>query len=305
MVALLLRLVLLMLAALALGWAAWWIHRGQPIVGVAGALALLLVHTAVLAVEFAIVPLANRADPAPRAGVRELVSAWWNESRLGLRVFAWQMPFRSHAHADHISTETRGRRGVLLVHGFMCNRGVWNTWLARLRARGVAFIAPSLEPAFGSIDAYVGAIDDGVRRLRDATGVAPVIVAHSMGGLAVRAWLVRASEFEAKDHVPRDVHTIVTIASPHQGTLFGHRGPIINVGQMRRGNAWLAALARTEAPALRPRFVCFYSHCDNIVLPASTATLEGADNRHLRAMAHVQLVEQPAVFDAVVEALER
>jgi triacylglycerol lipase len=305
MVALLLRLVLLLLVALAAGWAAWWSARGQPVVAVVGALALLLLHASVLAAEFVLVPLANRADAVPRASLRELVSAWWNESLLGLSVFAWQMPFRSHAQPDHIDAQALGRRGVLLVHGFMCNRGVWNTWLPRLRARGAPFIAPTLEPAFGSIDAYVGAIDDGVRRLREATGVAPVIVAHSMGGLAVRAWHARASESGTGDDVPRDVHTIVTIASPHRGTVFGHRGPMTNVGQMQRGNAWLGALARGEAAALRQRFVCFYSHCDNIVLPASTATLEGADNRHLRATAHMQLVEHPAVFEAVVEAIER
>ncbi len=134
-------------------------------------------------------------------------------------------------------------------------------------------------------------------RLRAATGMAPVIVAHSMGGLAVRAWLGRATAL--------DVHAVITLGTPHHGTNFGHRGPMANVGQMRRGNDWLGALAGTESPDLRRRFVCFYSHCDNIVLPASTAMLEGADNRHLRAMAHVQLIEHPTVFAAVLEAIER
>ena len=305
MVALLLRLVVLLLAMLAAGWAAWWIPRGQALVGVLGALALLLLPAWVLAFEFVFVPLANRTDPAPRARSSELLWAWWNESWLAFRVFAWQMPFRSHAHPDHVNADSHGRPGLLLVHGFMCNRGVWNGWLPRLRARGVAFIAPSLEPAFGSIDAYAAAIDDAVRRLREATGVAPLIVAHSMGGVAVRAWCARAPELEQRDGVPRDVRAVVTIATPHQGTVFGHRGPMTNVDQMRRGSPWLDALARGEAPALRQRFVCFYGHCDNIVLPASTATLEGADNRHLRATAHMQLVEHPAVFAAVADALGR
>jgi len=38
---------------------------------------------------------------------------------------------------------------------------------------------------------------------------------------------------------------------------------------------------------------CYYSHCDNIVFPASRATLEGADNRHLPGVAHVQMADHP------------
>jgi hypothetical protein len=36
-------------------------------------------------------------------------------------------------------------------------------------------------------------------------------------------------------------------------------------------------------------FTCWYSNCDNVVFPASTATLEGADNRLIAGAGHIDL----------------
>ena len=72
----------------------------------------------------------------------------------------------------------------------------------------IPFVAVSLEPLLGSIDDYRPTIATAVRRVERATGLAPVVVAHSMGGLAVRAWLGRSTP-NAR------CHRLVTIASPH------------------------------------------------------------------------------------------
>jgi hypothetical protein len=58
---------------------------------------------------------------------------------------------------------------------------------------------------------------------------------------------------------------------------------------MQQLSRWLQTLAPRETAARRARFTCFYSHCDNIVFPPSTATLPGADNRHVPGHAHVHL----------------
>ena len=55
-----------------------------------------------------------------------------------------------------------------------------------------------------------------------------------------------------------------------------------------------------EPPSTRAKFVCFWSRCDNIVFPTRSATLPEADNRHLRATAHVQMALHPDVIDAVL-----
>jgi hypothetical protein len=65
----------------------------------------------------------------------------------------------------------------------------------------------------------------------------------------------------------------------------------------------LLQLAAQEPAQRYRRFTCFHSHCDNIVFPASAATLPGADNRHLRGHAHVHLLQHPLVLQTVLQRL--
>jgi len=160
--------------------------------------------------------------------------------------------------------------------------------------------ALTLEPAFGRIDDWVPAIERAVADLQQRTGRPPLVVAHSMGGLATRAWLAAQPDAAAAD---ARVHRVITIATPHHGTWMARFGHTPNARQMRIGGRWLAALAAAEPPQRHARFTCFYGHADNIVFPARTATLAGADNIHLPAVAHVAMVEHPAVWQAVLEQL--
>ena len=119
-----------------------------------------------------------------------------------------------------------------------------------------------------------------------------MIVAHSMGGLAARAWL-------ATQNLDSSVHRVVTIGTPHRGTWLARFGLTRNGKQMQLDNTWLRQLAAHETPQRLARFTCFYGHCDNIVFPASTAMLAGADNRHVPGTAHVHMVFQAEVFNEV------
>lgn len=260
------------------------------------ALLLLLPHAPVLAFEFLLLARFGNSHPAARPTAPQLLRAWWGEVWMGVLTFGWRQPWRPGAEPDHLPPEGRGRRGVLLVHGFVCNRGLWTPWLRSLRASGTPVVAINLEPVFGSIDDYVPLIESAVARLEKATGLPPLIVAHSMGGLATRAWL-REHSADAR------CAGVVTIGSPHHGTWLARFAVSPNGRQMRRGNRWLEALAAQEPLARRERFTCFYGHCDNIVFPAATAMLEGADNRHLAGTAHVDLVCRPEVFAEVSKRL--
>jgi triacylglycerol esterase/lipase EstA (alpha/beta hydrolase family) len=210
-------------------------------------------------------------------------------------VFFWRQPFRWRAEPDSLAP-TEGKRGVVFIHGFVCNRGFWNPWMRAVRASGHPFIAVNLEPVFGSIDDYARIIDDAVTRVtRAGGGMKPLLVCHSMGGLAARAWL------RAHDGAHR-VHHVVTIGSPHRGTWLGRFSHTANGRQMRHEGEWVAQLAR-HAHAVP--FTCWYSNCDNIVFPASTATLPGADNRFVRGIAHVELAFRPEVLAHTRQLLER
>jgi triacylglycerol lipase len=293
MLATLQRTTTLILVAFVAGWAVWWIGRGRFDMAPIGLALIAAAYAGILGLEFLLLRRSyrNTGHVAPTSS--ELLSSWLSEVSGTPRVFLWRQPFRSRAHGDFLPAAPGSRRGLVLVHGFICNRGLWNPWMRRLREVGIPFVAVNLEPVFGSIDRYADSLEQAVEALERTTGQAPVIVAHSMGGLAVRHWLSRFG---------RDgrVHRIVTIATPHAGTQMARHGLTRNASEMHIGSDWLQALAEREDPAWRSKFTCFWGHCDNVVFPTQNATLPGADNRHLPATPHVQMVFHPDVFEEVL-----
>ena len=282
---------------LILGLLAWGWRRGAMGWALVCALLVLFGHALVLGLEFLLLRSAHRDDdPTPRATPAQLLKAWWGESLAAPLVFCWRQPFRSRAVADFLPEAAAGRRGVVLIHGFVCNRGLWNPWLVRLRHQGVPVVAVNLEPVFGSIDDYVGIVDAAVRRVRAATGLAPVIVAHSMGGLALRRWWA-----EQADNAR--VHHAITIGTPHHGTWLARFGLTPNSRQMRQRSRWLLALAAREPASRAARFSCFYGHCDNIAFPPATGTLPGAHNVHIPAVAHVHMADRPEPWAELLRRL--
>jgi len=293
MLAILQRSWVLTLMALSVA-AAWWAsQRGSPWwLAAFVALAVLNLHAWALACEFGWLRRIDPGPGVPRPSVLALCKAWWGEVVTGLRVFGWRQPFRSSAFEDHL-TVAAGKRGVLLLHGFVCNRGLWNPWMRRLRQAGVPHVAINLEPVFGSIDCYVEAIEAAMRRLEAAGSLPPVVVAHSMGGLAIRAWLCRSGALQR-------VHSVVTIGTPHAGTWLARFAMTENARQMREGSRWLRNLGSSETQAVRTMFTCYFGHCDNIVFPAHNATLDGAANHHVPGVAHVHLAFHRPIFDDVL-----
>ncbi|MFT7721418.1 MAG: alpha/beta fold hydrolase [Roseateles sp.] len=273
------RIWMLLRLAVAL-WVGWRFGWGW------GLLTLGL-HAAVLALGFARLRWVNRG--AARPGWGQLFSAWWREVLDSERVMSWRQPWREGAEPDFLPAGAPA--AVLLVHGFTCNRGFWNGWMKRLRAQGVAFVAPSLEPAFGSIDAYADQVEAGVRRLQALTGRPPVLCAHSMGGLAVRAWW---RKFGAAHAAPPRV---ITLGSPHGGTRMALLGLGANARQMRLGSPWVTGLAAVADVD------CFWTPCDQIVNPAETAILPGSRAHRVDGLGHMGLLRAPAVWQCLQEAL--
>jgi len=209
----------------------------------------------------------------------DYLRAWIAECWAAPRVFCWQQPFRSRAIPDNLTLDTRC--GAVLIHGFVCNRGFWNPWLKQLQKTGHVFVAVDLVPAFGSIDNYVKILDDAIARVMAATGRPPLLICHSMGGLAARAWLRQADRAR--------VSRIVTIATPHQGTWLARFGRTVNGREMRIGGDWLKKIDCERTGARHVPFTCWYSNSDNIVFPTSVATLPGADNRLVPGCGHVEM----------------
>lgn len=284
-------IVLLLVAGLAVwSWAVW------PDCSLIfyGFLALAGIYIAYVATLFIVIHYLNRNDPQPRATLWALLQACLQEATTAPRVFLWRQPFRTQAIPDHVpdSLPASPQPGVVFIHGFFCNRAFWAPWMAQLRRGERAFVAITLEPAFGSIDGYAPLVEAAVAQVTQATGMPPTLICHSMGGLAARAWLRAKPVNEAR------IQRVITIGTPHFGTALSTKKallPFTNTHQMQRFGVWTQQLAKDEPPSRYTKFTCWHSNCDNIVVPTSTAMLPGADNRLVSAEGHVSMA-----FDARV-----
>ncbi len=289
------------------GRVAWW-HAALLVPLLGG-------HALVLAGEFTLLRREHARISGETIAWRTLARAWAREMTVAVPTFLWRQPWATHAVPDFLPPAAHGRRGVVLVHGFICNRALWAPWMRRLRARGTPCVAVTLEPVFGSIDDYAATIEGAVRQLEAATGLAPVVVAHSMGGLAVRAWM-RAQDAAVAREVAKGagaggmppradhrVHRVLTLGTPHRGTRVARIGLGENARQMQPGSPWLEALGATEDAERRARFTCGWSECDQIVLPVPTAVLPGAAEWRLPGVAHVALAQDERVWEALVRLL--
>ncbi len=262
-------------------------------------MALAAVYIAYIAILFIVIHLLNRKDPQPRASLWALLLACLCEASTAPIVFLWRQPFRSQAIPDYLPSSKQA--GVVFIHGFFCNRAFWSPWMTQLQSQNRAFASVTLEPAFGSIDDYATIVEAAVVKVTLATGQAPTLICHSMGGLAARAWL--------RSHAANDdrIKRVITIGTPHFGTALSTEKallPFINTHQMQRLGAWTQQLAKDEPTARYSKFTCWYSNCDNIVVPTSTAMLSGADNQLVTAQGHVSMAFSQRVMQESLALLD-
>ena len=247
----------------------------------------------VLAIELIVGALADARRP--RASPFAVAQVWLGETLCSLRTFAWRQPFGA-AFAEPPIAHDPTRPAVLLIAGYVCNRAVWKPLIDSRLLADCNVATVNIEPVFGPIDGYAYPIHTAVERLRAASGAPQVIlVCHSMGGIAARAYL--------RQHGDAAVSRVITLASPHQGTIFGLLGHGANARQMARGSAYLHTLAGVETLERRRRFVCIATADDNLVVPRSSPLLPDAEHHVIDGVGHLALLEDRRAWALIVRAI--
>jgi triacylglycerol lipase len=286
---------ILLFASALLVWAMDWSPSAAAALAAA---AFFAVNSAPIIITYPIALHYRRQVTAvPRSGVLRVCRGMINEWLAFLAVFVLIQPFERWWMGSDVVRRVHDRRpAVLLVHGYACNRGQWWWLRRRLRARGLAVTTINLEPPFADIDCFAGQLHARIEAVLAETGVDRVaLVAHSMGGLASRAYLRR--------HGCGRVTTLITLASPHHGTLFAHLIPGRNARQMQPDNDWIRQLGDQESFAVP--VVSIWGGIDEFMVPQDSSRLAGARDTAFATLGHLSILFSNAVLQRLQAELER
>ena len=280
----------------------WLVHAGHAgPAGAAAALAALALagRAAVIGTTFALArfhraPVPEGARLKPLQAVRMALE----EYLAFILLFTVVQPFERLFMGTDRMRPAQDRPPLLLVHGYECNRAFWWRLRPRLERAGWLVATVNLEPVFAGIDAYADVIARRIGEVCRATGArAVILVAHSMGGLAARAYLRR--------HGRERVARLVTLGSPHAGSRLAPLGIGENARQMVPGSVWLAELNGARPAPLPPHSVSLYSYHDNYVMPQSSACLAGARNVPVAGVGHLAMACNGRFARCLLEELAR
>jgi triacylglycerol lipase len=190
---------------------------------------------------------------------------------------------------------------ILLVHGYFSNRGMWWRFRQRLANAGLGPIHTiTLSPLWGSIDELVPQLAAKIEAICTETGQPQlIVVAHSMGGLATRAYMTSNVNGSSK------IAKLITLATPHHGTQMANFGIGQCVGEMQMKSGWLAALERGEENTPHPPTVSIYTLNDDLVYPPENSRLAWAENIPVAAIGHVGLLFSKAIAERVIVEIKK
>jgi pimeloyl-ACP methyl ester carboxylesterase len=190
---------------------------------------------------------------------------------------------------------------VILVHGFVDNRSVFAVMRRSLRRRGFAQVCSwNYSPLLRDVESAAKALGAHIERVCQDTGHDRVhVVGHSLGGLIAR-YLVQRLDGD------RRIDSLVTLGTPHAGTLWAHLLNTPLVRQLRPGSPLIRELAE-PAPDCRTRVTAVYSDLDQMLVPASVGRCDHPDldarNVFVRGVGHMSLPIHRAVLDEVAATL--
>lgn len=201
----------------------------------------------------------------------------------------------------------RHEETVLLLHGFMQTRNVWEVMEDRLRHDGFGVFSIDLGGLFNRFNTrpipdLAAGIGEKLERICEKYDVDRFhIVGHSKGGLIAREYIQHYGG-------DRRAKCLITLGTPHHGTPTAWLGMVLMGGgvlsrspsQMLPGSRFLKLLKRDSFPPHIP-LTSLYSKAD-LVCPYWSAPLRPEagqtwiQNVHVPGVGHTALTFDPAVY---------
>ncbi len=147
------------------------------------------------------------------------------------------------------------------------------------------------DPTGSNVD-HAAEIGAAVEVLRARTGASEIdLVAHSMGGLAARRYLM--------DVGPRRVRRVVFVATPHRGTYTAYVAFGLGRDEMIPGSLFLEALNAGPPVPDGVEAITIRTPMDTVILPGESATLPGVEDHQLCCPTHAGLLRNLEVFRVI------
>ena len=190
---------------------------------------------------------------------------------------------------------------IVLVPGLADNVAVFTRLRPALEDCGVGPVVAFAYTPVGDVRSIAAKLAEQVEQLCVITGASRVrLVGHSLGGLIARYYVQRLGG-DAR------VDLVVTVATPHRGTIAAWLLPPLPLVRQLRPDSELYAELAEPAPTCRTRFVTFSSSEDAVILPARNGQLDHQDlparNVVLPGMGHFTLAEHRLVIDEICQLL--
>lgn len=185
---------------------------------------------------------------------------------------------------------------VILLHGLFQNRSCLFWMQYHLRAAGYRQIVSMNTPPWRDLETLTEILAKKVDEMRINLKVEKVIlVGHSMGGMIARNYVQNRGGAAY-------VHGMVTLGAPHHGSKLAPFA-LSPIGKsLLPGSAFLRQFNSVTWPGETPA-VSIFTRYDNIVLPADSAKMVGAQNVELDGMGHTALLFHPRALQATIDAL--
>jgi len=197
--------------------------------------------------------------------------------------FGQSKPTAARAHA----------RRVVLVHGFLETGSTFALLQDRLEKQGVKCIVPKLIPSDGR--GGLEKLAEGFKRDIDAASglEEPIsIVPLTMGVIVSSYYLQNLGGAKRCD-------TLITVASPHNGTKAAYIYPSQGAEEMRPGSRFLSDLQKSESNLGDMKVISYRTRLDLIILPSTSSIWKRAENIEHPSLLHPLLLTSPKVLNDI------